>query len=187
MVIKENFNPAVSVHLVHTVKCLLVVGFFVFFFPSFLILFFCPPPPPVVFYPPAPSGGSGVQRSAQLWQSSSIVKQSKSPPLPLKTKQTKGKLTSQYKFLPSPTSGEWGRRGAQGWEEAKCCKFPASKLNVTSGPGALQGFGCHRADPQPHSLTLCCSHPTADLSTPRHRLRILPALLNIRQRGTIHS
>ena len=167
----------------------MLVGCRVFcFFLSFLFnSLFLPPPPPVVFYPPAPSGGSGAQRSAQLWQSSSIVKQSKSPPLPLKTKQTKGKLTSQYKFLPSPTSGEWGRRGAQGWEEAKCCKFPASKLNVTSGPGALRGFGCHRADPQPHSLTLCCSHPTADLSTPRHRLRILPALLNIRQRGTIHS
>ena len=74
MVIKENFNPAVSVHLVHTVKCLLVVGFF----SSFLILWFFFSP--LFLFPSQPQAeAAGYNASAQLWQSSSIVKRRKSP------------------------------------------------------------------------------------------------------------
>lgn len=72
--IKENFNPAVSVHLVHTVKCLLVVGFF----SSFLILWFFFSP--LFLFPSQPQAeAAGYNASAQLWQSSSIVKRRKSP------------------------------------------------------------------------------------------------------------
>lgn len=89
IVIKENFNSAVSGHLVHPVKCL-VLWFRLFFFPCFLgflffLWFFLRVSLPLFQFQVAASPraeaavvqtNSALTRllSTRLWQSSSIVK-----------------------------------------------------------------------------------------------------------------
>lgn len=77
-------------------KVLVGCRVFFFLFNSLVFLF------PFIFIPqPAPSRGSGVQCVSPALAVFIHCKAEKIPPFPLKKK----KLASQYKFLPSPTSG----------------------------------------------------------------------------------